>query len=96
MTKKDLIDLLNSEQCKMLPEDAPIMFRTNQKLRLCERMQPEDINFDMEFEPDPNWERFHGWEPITQVPPGTKTAAIVIDALPREFIKKQFHTTFEL
>lgn len=96
MTKKDLIDLLNSEQCKMLPDDTPIMFRTNQKLRLCERMQPEDISFDMEYETDPRWEINHGWEPIMQVPPGIKTAAIVIDALPREFIQKQFHTTFEL
>lgn len=96
MTKKDLIDLLNSEQGKMLPEDAPIMFRTNQKLRLCQRMEPEDISFDMEYDTDPRWESNHGWEPITQVPPGIRTAAIVIDAMPREFIKKQFHTTFDL
>ena len=96
MTKKDLIDLLNSEQCRMLPDDAPIMFRTNKTLRLCQRMQPEDISFDMEYETDPYWERRHGYEPITQVPPGIKVAGIVIDAMPREFIKKQFHTTFEL
>ena len=96
MTKKDLIDLLNSEQCKMLPDDAPIMFRTNQKLRLCQRMEPEDISFDMEYETDPRWESNHGWEPITEVPPGIRSAAIVIDALPMEFIKKQFHTTFDL
>jgi hypothetical protein len=96
MTKKDLIDLLNSEQCKMLPDDAPVMFRTDKKLRLCQQMQPENISFDMEFEPDPYWERYHGYESITQVLPGIKTVAIVIDAMPREWIKKQFHTTFAL
>lgn len=96
MTKKDLIDLLNSEQCKMLPEDAPIMFRTNQKLRLCERMQPEDISFDMEFEPDSLYDMWFQDKDCTLQPPGIKTAAIVIDALPREFVKKQFHTTFDL
>ena len=96
MTKKDLIDLLNSEQCKILPDDAPIMFRTNQKLRLCQPMKPDDVSFDVEFEPDLRYDMWRQDKNCTLPPPGTKIAAIVIDALPREFIQKQFHTTFEL
>jgi hypothetical protein len=96
MTKKELIDLLLSEKCSMIPDDAQVVFRTNKRLRLCQPLRLDYISSDMEFEPDPYWERMHGFEPITTPPPGIKTAAIVIDALPTQWLKDKLNMTFNL
>ena len=96
MTKKELIDLLLSEKCSMIPDDAQVVFRTNKRLRLCQPLRLEYISADMEFEPDPYWEIMRPPEPITEVPPGIKTAAIVIDALPTQWLKDKLNMTFNL
>ena len=98
MTKKELIDLLLSDKFSMIPDDAQVVFRTNKRLRLCQPLRLDYISSDMEFEPDPYWRMRNAHITIasTLPPPGIKTTAIVIDALPKQWLKDNLNMTFDL
>ena len=95
MTKKELLDmLLENKYFKELPDNTQVVFRTNEKLRLCQAVKPDQISAAMQFEPDKFYEAWWQDKNCKMPPPGIRSVAIVIDALPRDFIKEQFNTTF--
>jgi len=90
MTKKELIE---SEWFKKIPDDAEIVFRTNEKANMCHKLKLEHLSIwrqcvNVEEIPDG-----HGFYKFRN--PQYMTA-VVIEGMPFEYMEDMFNMHFEI
>lgn len=91
MTKKELLEL---EVFKELPEDAEILFRTSKELPMCEPVTSKHLFLTRECTNIDAVMRVPFY--VKQRPVAKYKTALIIDAMPFDYMKGKFNMTFDL
>ena len=88
MTKRELLE---NEVFKSLPDDAKIIFKTNEHREMCVPLIPPHCWYE---------KRCTNLEIIENAPPGERIKPkyecfFIIDAMPFDYMKNKLHMTFE-
>ena len=89
MTKKELLE---SEMFKMAPDDAEIVFKTNERLDVCCKLKAQHLSLrkqciNVEEVPEGPFYKFRNPQYMT---------AVVIEGMPFDYMESMFNMHFEI
>jgi hypothetical protein len=90
MTKKELLE---SEMFKMAPDDAEIVFKTNERMNLCCKLNPEHLSLRKQCINVEEFPDGHGFYKFRN--PQYMTA-VVIEGMPFDYMESMFNMHFEI